>query len=179
MKDLVICLDIDDCILPSNQTWLGTTDDSLDILKLNMVRIQMILEKAKHLNAKIFIISSWSSILSVENDSLVFEKSHRTHSIHKEEQKVLAVIKQYTDNHIMGISCGNRRTDIKNLLIEGYKVIAIDDMDLSDIRSKKYLFLMVTGFITNAHGYEVKCFIEGTKPKHSDRGKIDKITHIK
>lgn len=176
MKDLILALDIDDCLWPSNQTWLGTTNDSIQILETNMVRIKMTLDLAKHLNAKIFITSSWSSILEIENNSLIFKSSYS--KPYQEENDVLKVLKQYTDGYIIGLSCGNRRTDIKELLIEGYKVIAFDDMDLSDIRSKDYLYLKVVGFITNEHGYLIKCFIEGTKPKHCDRGKIDTITKL-
>lgn len=40
----IIALDIDDCILPSEQTYFGQTDDALSLLEINLKRLVLMFE---------------------------------------------------------------------------------------------------------------------------------------
>jgi hypothetical protein len=154
MKNLILCIDIDDCLWPSNQTYLGQMNDSELLLQLNINRIKGII---KLFNAKIFITSSWSTILTLKKNKIEFKKQFNN-DYYKTETIVLNILKQL-DGNFIGLSCGDRRKDILKLL-KNNVVIALDDENLTDISHNDFLFLETIGYITNRHGFEIKEFIK-------------------
>jgi len=169
----ILCLDIDDAIYPSNNSYFGRLDDALDILKMNMKRIEMMLEKY---DMQVYITSSWYSILDLdENGKLSYEKAEAYElgdDFYKDEYDAFQVMKKVLDGKTVGLSKGNRYEDISRLLNEGLIVISFDDMDLSpeemlkqgskveqEIFNKNYQYVELTGFITNRQSYIVDKFM--------------------
>lgn len=145
----LICLDIDDCIFPNDNTYVGRTDDSLEILEINLKRLVLILDK---FDAKIFITSSWYSILKLENNKLSYlnyDMLAKEKELYQHEYLGYLCIKKYLEKYIIAMSCGNRIADIQNLLEQQHKVIALDDIDLSEIQNTNYLYLETVGLIDN------------------------------
>lgn len=145
----IIALDIDDCIFPNDNTYVGRTTDSLEILEINLKRLVLILNK---FNAKIFITSSWYSILKLENNKLSYlnyDMLSKEKELYQHEYLGYLCIKKYLERYIIDMSCGNRITDIQNLLGRNHKVIALDDIDLSEIEHENYLYLETIGLIDN------------------------------
>lgn len=145
----IIALDIDDCIFPNDNTYMGRTSDSLEILEINLKRLVLILNK---FDAKIFITSSWYSILKLENNKLSYlnyDTLAKEKELYQHEYLGYLCIKKYLEKYIIDMSCGNRITDIKHLLDIGCKVIALDDIDLSEIEHNNYLYLETVGLIDN------------------------------
>lgn len=175
MTDIVLCLDIDDCILPSDNTYFGQTDDSLEILALNMKRIKLMIEK---FDMQVFITSAWYSTLFITDDNVLGYKREenaktRTDDFLAHEYEAFKMIRDGIGNRALGLSCGSRYKDIASLLLADKAVIAMDDMDLSESQikplckalddetfNKNYLFTEVRGFITNTHSYQIHCFMK-------------------
>jgi len=153
----IVALDIDDCILPTNNNYFGMTDDAEILLEVNLKRLEMII---KMYDMKVFITSAWYAILS-------FEEGVLTLKYHKDEEKPTARQFKLIDKHIgddvIGLSCGNRETDIETLVAAGHRVVILDDIDLKHLESDNCLFCMTKGFITGNHGYKIKNFIEWKK----------------
>lgn len=173
MSKFILCLDIDDCLLPSENTYIGRFDDSHELLKLNMKRIDAMLRK---FDMHVFITSSWYSILHIKDDStLGYDREHRIEDnmylMH--EYMNFKAIRDGIGNRVVGLSCGDRYKDISKLLNEGHRVVAIDDMDLAshnilkhggdvgaDVITENYLFLQTKGFITNEHTFLLHEFVK-------------------
>lgn len=159
----IICLDIDDCIFLNNQSYIGVLDDNFDLLEINLKRLQKIISS---FDAKIFITSSWSSILKLENNNIIYNNKgiyNPNLTYYQEEFKAFELISKYLNGHIIGLSCGNRFKDIKNLIKDkNNKVVAIDDSDLSEIKEQdfndNYLFVYTNGLITNREIYNIYNF---------------------
>lgn len=166
----ILCLDIDDCIFPSDNTYFGRTDDSLEVLKLNLKRIKMIFEKY---DIKVFITSSWSIILKLEGLNILYKPAvayELDDNFYKHEYEAFKMISETINGRVVGLSKGDRYEDIKTLLSEGFKIIALDDMDLSfrnlnfDVSfEKNYLYVETNGFITNDLTYRINSFINKFK----------------
>lgn len=157
---MTICLDIDDCIFLNRNTWVTAMEDNFEILKINLKRLRKILD---FYNAKIFITSAWSSILKLEDSNIFYDNPAYGlpgKSYYDEEFKAFELIQKYLNGYVVGLSCGNRFTDIRNLLEQNHKIIAIDDMDLSEIEHENYLYLEVNGLIMNIHLYEIYNFMQ-------------------
>lgn len=157
---MIICLDIDDCIFLNRNTWVCDMADNMDMLEINLKRLQKILD---FYNAKIFITSSWCSILKLENNNIIYDNPAYGlpgKSYYDEEFKAFQLLEKYLNGYVIGLSCGNRFNDIRNLLEQNHKVIAIDDSDLSKIQDENYLYLMVNGFITNKDLYKIYNFMK-------------------
>lgn len=160
---MTICLDIDDCIFLNRNTWVTAMEDNFEILKINLKRLRKILD---FYNAKIFITSAWSSILKLEDSNIFYDNPAYGlpgKSYYDEEFKAFELIQKYLNGYVVGLSCGNRFTDIRNLLEQNHKIIAIDDMDLSEIEHENYLYLEVNGLIMNIHLYEIYNFMQLTE----------------
>jgi hypothetical protein len=160
---MIICLDIDDCIFLNRNTWVTTMDDNFEILEINLKRLRKILD---FYDAKIFITSAWSSILMLESSNIIYDNpAYGLHgkSYYAEEFKAFELLQKYLNGYVIGLSCGNRKRDIANLLEQNHKIIAIDDMDLSEILHENYLYLKVNGFIQNIHLYEIYNFMQLTE----------------
>lgn len=153
----IICLDIDDAILPSNNTYFGQVDDNFQILELNMKRIQMMINKY---NMKVFITASFYSSLILDENGNVKLKNINSINPKSYEVNALNLISKYLDGYVIGLSSGDRFEDIKELLNEGHVVIAIDDMDLSSIEHDNFLFIETHGFITNNLTFKINSFIK-------------------
>ena len=95
----IICLDIDDCIFINDSTYAGEAEDALDLLEINLKRLLLIINKW---DFKVFITSSWFSILILEENN----------------------------------------------------------MDLSEIKDKNYIFLKTNGLIDNPSIYKIRQFME-------------------
>ena len=172
----VICLDIDDCILNSNITYAGNPEDDLEILELNLKRIVKIIQKW---DCKIFITSAWYSILKLEDNNLIYDNKcydyPKVKEFYQKEYDAFQLIAKYLNGYVIGLSCGSRERDILNLLKEDHKVIAFDDIDLSEINHKNYLYLYVDGFVSNHHLFRIYNFIEnkGFKCEYNKFGAIN------
>jgi hypothetical protein len=188
----ILCLDIDDCIFPSNNSYFGRLDDALDILKLNMKRITMMLEKY---DMQVYITSSWYMIMGLDdNGNLSYTKAREYElgdDFYKEEYQAFQIMKPVLDGNVVGLSKGCRYSDIARLLNEGLVVVSFDDMDLSPekileygdhvddtVMKNNYQYVELTGFITNRQTYIVDKFMrnhgewggKGSKPfKHFQR----------
>ena len=157
---MTICLDIDDCIFLNRNNWVTAMEDNFEMLEINLKRLQKILD---FYDAKIFITSSWYSILKLEDSNIIYDNPAYGlpgKSYYDEEFKAFELLQKYLNGYVVGLSCGNRKRDIVNLLEQNHKVIAIDDMDLSDIEHENYLYLKVNGFIQNIHLYEIYNFMK-------------------
>lgn len=174
MSKFILCLDIDDCILPSSHTYLGRFDDSHEILKLNMKRISAMLKKY---DMQVFITSSWYSVLNIQEDgTLGYEREDRVNDDSHylvDEYMNFKAIRDGLGKRVIGLSCGDRYKDISKLLNEGHRVVSLDDMDLTPdyiIKhggevcptklEENYLFLETKGFVTNEHGYKMHNFVK-------------------
>lgn len=157
----IICLDIDDCIFLNNNTYIGVLDDDLKILEINLERLKKIIEK---FDCKIFITSSWYSILKLENNNIIYDnKGYGLPGkiLYEKEYQAFKLLEKYLNGFVIGLSCGDRETDIKNLLKnENNKIIAFDDIDLSKIEGDNYLFLYTNGLITNHHLFKIFSFLK-------------------
>ena len=162
----IVCLDIDDCILPSNSNYFGKTDDALDILEINLKRLKMILDKY---DMKVFITSSWYSMLTLNKfNEINMEDRGLTVSMemkpyYKFENMAFAKLKFYLDGYVIGMSCGNRMTDIRTLVKEGHKLVVLDDWDLQEVcdESENSLFCYTTGLIDGQIGFKIDKFMKG------------------
>jgi len=150
----IIALDIDDCILPTNVNYFGMTDDADMMLEINLKRLAMILEKY---DMKVFITSAWYAILKFVDGELSM-KYPKEHS-ERNEYKQFDLIKKYIGDNIVGLSCGNREKDIKELSVDN-KVVIIDDMDLKHLENENCLFCEVKGFINGNVGYKIRNFFK-------------------
>lgn len=155
----IICLDIDDCILPSDQNYFGKTDDSLELLEINLKRLNMITEKY---NAKIFITSSWYSIMTFKDGILTLNNRGLSKEVAEKgwyllETKAFNLIKKYLEKDIIGLSGGNRNADINNLK-EEHSIVIIDDMELSQHEDDNCVYCYTHGFIDGSIGYKIHNF---------------------
>ncbi len=156
---MIVCLDIDDCIFLNRNTWVTDMNDNFEMLEINLKRLQKILD---FYDAKVFITSSWYSILKLEDSNIVYGNPAYDlpgKSYYDEEFKAFKLLEKYLNGYVIGLSCGNRKRDIANLLKQNNKIIAIDDSDLSDIEHENYLYLNVNGFIQNNHLYKICNFM--------------------
>jgi len=153
----IIALDIDDAILPSNQTYFGKTNDSLQLFEINLKRIVMMCEKW---NMKIFIISAWSSNLLTDINKNLIIKNNKLINLEYNGIKSSKLLCEYLSGYIYGIKNTSKETAIKNLLNDGHKVVTIEDTDFSYIKHKNHLFCKTYGFISNRHSYSIKNFME-------------------
>ena len=157
----IICLDIDDCIFLNSNSWVGELDDNFDLLEINLKRLIKVLDK---FNAKIFITSSWYSILILENNNLIYNNDGYGLSgkdYYEIEYKAFQLIKKYLDGYVIGLSCGSRTKDIQLLCMNNQnKILALDDMDLSNLFFDNYLYLPINGLITNKDLCEINKFFE-------------------
>ena len=155
----LICLDIDDCIFPNDNSYAGRLDDCLEVLELNLKRLVMILNKY---DMYVFVTSSWFTVLRLENNKLYYnnyDSLSTDKEYYQQEYRVFLLIKKYISHYIVGMSKGNRFKDIEQLLSEGNKVVALDDMDLSVITDVNYLYVPTFGFITNKLIYNIHNFM--------------------
>jgi len=164
----ILCLDIDDALLPAKNFFVGTNDDVFDVFEMNMKRIHMFIEKY---DMGVFITSSWYTRFTIDNGN---DLGYKQKSFFIENEiKVYDILKQYTQGRIVGLSCGSRIKDIITLLNRNHCVVAMDDMDLSrdvinsydstflspDILDKNYLFVKIEGFFTNRIAYSMFQFL--------------------
>ena len=168
----IVALDIDDCILPSSQMWFGDTKDCHDMLEINLKRLVMMCDKY---DMKIFITSSWYSILTLKDGVLDYKlraDAVQGKPYYRWEYQAYLLIEKYLQGRIIGLSCGNRFTDIRKLDKDGHKVIAMDDMNLSELESDNVAFVYTTGFIDGLCGYKTHLFMTEGKKYENKREKF-------
>jgi len=108
-------------------------------------------------DAKLFMTSSWGMILKLDNGYLTFKDEFDYGD--EFEQEVVEIMNSYLQPYIVGVSCGDRREDIKILLLqENILVMAIDDMNLSDIKDKNFKYINVETMITDRQLRYIKEF---------------------
>jgi len=152
----IICLDIDDCILPSNVNYFGKTDDALHILEINLKRLKMILDKYE---MKVFITSSWYILLELDSKNIIL-KSDRNDTT---TLIGFGLIKKYIGKYIIGLSNGDRSEDIEKLKSEGNKVVILDDWDLKKHQDENCLYVSMCGFIDGNVGFMINSFMKYNK----------------
>jgi len=157
MKKAIISLDIDDSILPSEQTYFGKTDDALALLEINLKRLVLMCE---NLNMEIFIISAWSSNLKTDENKNLMIKDNRLGDLEYKGISSGNMICKYLSGYIYGIKDTGKENAINNLLKDGHKVVTIEDTDFSHIKHENHLYLETFGLITNRHSYYIKKFLE-------------------
>jgi len=146
----IICFDIDDCILPHYN--MLPKEHRLQIFKLNLERLVHLCQQT---GAELFMTSSWGMILKLDNGYLTFKDEFDYGD--EFEQEVVNIMNSHLQPYIVGVSCGDRREDIKILLLqEDTLVVAIDDMDLSDIKDKNFKYFNVETMITDRQLREIR-----------------------
>ncbi len=151
----IICFDIDDCILSHYN--ILPKEHRFQIFKLNLERLVHLCQQT---GAKLFMTSSWGMLFKLDNNGVILFKDEFDYG-DEFEQKVTKIMNSYLQPYIIGVSCGDRREDIKNLLEQNYKVVAIDDMDLSNIKNNNYIYLNVETMISDKQIREIKRFLNG------------------
>ena len=150
----IICLDIDDCVLPSDVNYFGRTEDSLAIFEINLKRLRMIIEKY---DFKVFITSSWYILLSLKEGNLGLTTD-------RDDYVTLmgyGLMKKYIGKYIIGLSDGDRSKDIELLKSHvNNKIVILDDWDLSEHNSDSCLFINMSGFISGNVGYKIDRFMK-------------------
>jgi hypothetical protein len=122
----LICLDFDDCIIEYrkkiNNKWVfNSHNEIIEKLKNNVNKIKDFCEKY---NYKVFIISSWSTIID-ENTLQINE--NLLDNVQKEFWNILKELP------IIGVDPFNDRILAMEVLIENQnKIICIDDLDLTE-----------------------------------------------
>jgi hypothetical protein len=175
MTNIVIALDIDDAILPINTTYAGKVDDNLQLLEINLKRLKLLIDKY---NAKIFITSSWYSVLDLIDNKIFMRKgTESTHPIHKKtEKEALKLLKKYLDGFIIGKSKGDKIKDIVELL-KTNTVISIDDLNLSHLKYANHLHINTQGLITNKDIFNINKFIKSIKFYDTEKELIYKFNN--
>lgn len=153
----IIALDIDDCILPSEQTYFGQTDDALALLEINLKRLVLMCKKW---NMKIFIISAWSGNLLTDDNGNLSLVDKGLGDLEYKGPSSGNMICRYLSGYIHGIKDTGKETAIHNLLDAGHRVVTIEDSDFSHILHPNHLFCLTHGLITNRHSYDIKNFLD-------------------
>jgi len=153
----IIALDIDDCILSSQQTYFGETDDSLQMLEINLKRIVLMCKKW---NMKVFIISAWSTLLEVDKNSNLFSNNLSLMDYEYNGIPSYNLLLKYLNGYVYGVKDTGKEASIRNLLADNHKVVTIEDTDFSHIVHKNHLFCKVYGFLSNRHAYNIHQFME-------------------
>ena len=156
----IIALDIDDCILPSEQTYFGETDDALALLEINLKRLVLMCNKW---DMKIFIISAWSGNLTTDENGNLYLINKDLGDLEFKGISSGNMICEYLSGYIHGIKTCDKEEAIRLLLEAGHKVVTIEDTDFSHIIHDNHLFCKTYGFISNRHSYLIKNFIENAK----------------
>ena len=164
MKTNIICLDIDDCIFPTNINYFGKTSDALDIFEINLKRLVMILEKY---DLKLFMTSSWYHLYNYKdgcNGKLKPNDNAEIQFEYDEEiKKAHNLMVKYIEKYFIGMSSGDRSQDVINLLQneEINKIIVMDDWDLQkecDL-SNRALYIPMYGYIDANVGFMIHKFM--------------------
>lgn len=135
----IICFDIDDSLLPYVPGGYDTRYFGLNF--------RFLVNTAKKTNSFLYMISSWSSMYNLENNKLVLKNPEDNDIL---IENITNIINKYSEEKLIGLSKQpNRRQEIINLLNQGHKVIAIDDMNLNDITHPNYLFIKTIGKLDN------------------------------
>ena len=151
----IICFDIDDCILPHYN--MLPKEHRFQIFRLNLERLVHLCEETE---AKLFMTSSWGMLFKVKDSGLITFKDEFDYG-DEFEQEVLEIMNSYLQPYMIGVSNGERKEDIKILLLqEDTFVVAIDDMDLSDIDDDNFRYVNVETMITDRQLRGIKRFLQ-------------------
>ncbi len=153
-KELLICIDFDDCIFPSPApTEWCTSEIALKTLEINLIKLQMLMDNT---SAKVFITSSWSQMFIhwPEHNTITVKDEVRNewkldlYEIPTEEQAYVLMSK-YLNKYIVGICDGNRTRSIKKLDDGTRRIVVFDDFDLTECDSVNVMTYDVTGCLNN------------------------------
>jgi len=140
-NQFVICVDIDDSLLPAYDNYGFYKDTyAIDQFELNMKILRSYLKKRN--NFDLFLTSSWSKLFDYDEENKFFKikdkfKYEFEHSIHMHHMKIIyRLMNEYLKGFFIGISEGNRTNDIIKLSKDYKGVIAFDDFNLSDLEEK-------------------------------------------
>ena len=151
----IICFDIDDCILPHYN--MLPKEHRLQIFKLNLERLVHLCQQT---GAKLFMTSSWGMLFKINDNEVILFKDEFDYG-DEFEQEVVEIMNSYLQPYMIGVSCGDRREDIKTLLLqEDTLIVAIDDMDLSDIERDNFKYIKVETMITDRQLRDIKSFLK-------------------
>lgn len=150
----IICLDIDDCILPNYNIMSHYINFELPVkqLELNLIKLKSLCELE---NAKIFITSSWSQMLIFwpEFNSFTLKDEDKIEFDLEDNQfmnKAYSLLSSYLNGLIIGISSGDRFIDIKQLSsISSNKIVVFDDWNLDSLSSSNVKIFRVMGSLDN------------------------------
>lgn len=157
----IICLDIDDCILPNPTLFVSInksfnlkeeSDLALQQFELNLKRIVSL---SKHTNSKLFLTSSWSRLFSFDKNtsSLIPKIDYQEDPFFS---SALSLLLNYLNGLFIGISVGNRDRDIKSLQsIPSNKIVVFDDFDLDNHIKENTLVFRINGSLNNVDLYKV------------------------
>jgi len=152
---LILAIDIDDSLLPSNSNYFGTTDDALQMFEINLKRLEMIANKYE---CMFYMLSDWTIRMLVKDKEIKFVTPiHKT--VHANQRYEKRLIKMYLSGRMLDVKDLNKRDAIKELLNEGHTVISLDDEDLSDVIHDRHLHCNIKGFINGNVGYNIKNFL--------------------
>jgi len=144
----IICFDIDDSLLPYVP---GGYD-----YKYFELNFRFLINIAIKTNSYLYMISSWASMYILVNGKLKLKKVEYNDEL---IENITNIINKYSENRLIDISKQpNRRKKIIDLLKEGNKIIAIDDINLNDIVHPNYLFIKTIGKIDKERIKQIEQF---------------------
>jgi hypothetical protein len=147
----IICLDLDDCILPNNVNSGFNDKEIYQILEKNLIKL---VQLSKNINATFFLTSSWSIILNLDDGVFSFKKDLYSSYL----PDTLPILSKYIGHNIVGLSNGDRYEDRRILLLEGHKLIIFDDMQFDE--KENQLYFKTNNFIQDSYIEESIKWIE-------------------
>lgn len=160
-KHIIICMDIDDSLFPSIQTHIGIVKDNNKIFKLNINRISKLIQRLETLEFRVSvcIIGDLISSLDLVDNKLKFKGDYHK----KLYSKVVKRINKKLGKYLVKDYDAKREVIIKYYLDnQDTYVIALDDIDLSNIVNDRYLYVPVYTFLTNRNLYAINNFIKNS-----------------
>jgi len=143
----IICVDFDDCLFPSDRKLcINNPNKFNDIVSKNFSNLLTLIKKYE---LKVFITSSWSSMLDYNSETKkieFFDQKMYKKSYYKEGIKFIEMLSPY----FVGFSeYGNREEDIRKLAKQNKIVAIIDDyQDLSILEDEitNVVFIHTQGY---------------------------------
>jgi len=166
-NQFVICIDIDDSLLPAYDN-CGFYKDTyaIDQFELNVKILRSYLKKKN--NIDLFLTSSWSKLFNYDKENNFFRikdkfKYDFEHSIHMYYMRIIyRLMNEYLKGFFIGISQGSRTNDIIELSKRYNGVIAFDDFNLSNLEKeiKNFKYIPAYGALVPPMFYFIDKFIE-------------------
>jgi len=150
----IICLDMDDAVID-----YSIEDVNERIMKMinSLLNIKDLLSA---IDGEIFLTSTWSKLVNYNRGNIDIKLDIDDLDNIDDVICILCSMKTVFDGRWYGISSGNRIRDMEILLNDGNKVICLDDMDMSEIKNKNYLWYKMSGEFSVKDRYRIMSMIK-------------------